>query len=208
MNLFPYRGWTMDYSGFWRRFLAFILDFIFLSLICAVLVIPFFFLAPLSVVVSFFYFPIYNASRLKGTPGKYIMGLTVTNLDGSQISFKTSIIRHLMFFVSSSFFFVGYMLFFFTEKKQTLHDYVADTIVIREEVESMNVFTVWLDEMKDLFNINTIPSETINTHSTTTKPIHYTSPRQSLEDLFELHKKGILTDNEYNAKKEEYLRRL
>lgn len=198
----------MDYSGFWRRFLAFSLDFIFISLICAILVIPFFFLAPLTVIVSFFYFPIYNASALKGTPGKYIMGLTVTNLDGSQISFKTAIIRHLMFFVSSSFFFIGYLLFFFTEKKQTLHDYVADTIVIREEIESMNVFTVWLDEMKDLFNINTKTIKTSESSPSESKPIQYTSPRQSLEDLFELHKKGILTDNEYNAKKEEYLRRL
>jgi uncharacterized RDD family membrane protein YckC len=195
----------MDYSGFWRRFLAFILDFIFLGLVCAILVIPFFFLAPLTVIVSFFYYPIFNASTLKGTPGKYIMGLTVTKLDGSRLDFKTAIIRHLMCFVSSSFFFIGYMLFFFTEKKQTLHDYVSDTIVLREELESLNVFTVWIDEMKELFNINSTPSNmTINN----SKPVTYSGPRQSLEDLFELHKKGILTDIEYNAKKEEYLRRL
>lgn len=193
----------MDYSGFWRRFLAYALDFIFLSLICAILVIPFFFLAPLTVIVSFFYYPIFNASTLKGTPGKYIMGLTVTRFDGSRIDFKTAIIRHLMTFVSLSFFFVGYLLFFFTEKKQTLHDYVADTIVVREESDSVNVFTVWINEMKELFNINSTPAP-VNT----SRPVEYTSPRQSLEDLFELHKKGILTDNEYNAKKEEYLRRL
>lgn len=190
----------LEYAGFWRRFLAFIIDGIFLFLICSILLIPFFFLAPLTVIVTFFYYPVFNASVLKGTPGKHMLGMTVTDVDGARLDFKTAIIRHLMSFVSSSLFFIGYMMYFFTEKKQTLHDYVSDTIVIREEQESMNVFHVWWNEMKELFNIQSMTSSS--------ERYEQISPRQSLEDLYELHKKGILNDSEYNSKKEEYLKRL
>lgn len=190
----------MEYAGFWKRFFAFTIDGIIFFMICSILLIPFYFLAPLTIVASFFYYPVFNASIIKGTPGKMMLGLTVSNLDGTRINFKTAVIRHLMSFVSSSAFFIGYFMFFFTEKKQTLHDYVADTAVLNEEMAPMNVFTVWLNEMKELFNVKNSPNPP--------QTIEQSSPRQSLEDLYELHKKGILTDNEYNAKKEEYLRRL
>lgn len=178
----------MNYAGFWRRFAALVIDGFFMLVLYMIL-------APLSIIASFLYYPVFNSSALRGTPGKYLMGLVVVKADGSRLNFKTAIIRHLMTMVSSCLFFLGYFMFFFTEKKQTLHDYVAETVVLNENQASTNVFTVWLNEMKSLFNGTETTTSTIKTS-------------QSLEELYNLYQKGILTESEYNTKKEEYLRRL
>lgn len=193
----------MTYAGFWRRFTAFILDVLILSLISCLLIIPFF-LTPLWFVVTFLYYPVFNSSPLKGTPGKHIMGIVVTRIDGTRLDFKTAIIRHLMSMISGSFFFLGYFMYFFTDRKQTLHDYVADTIVVPEIQDSTNVFKIWLDQMKDLLNLN----NTVTTTSPKQPIVVGPNAKQSLEDLYDLYKKGILSEEEYNRKKEEYLRKL
>ena len=178
----------MNYAGFWRRLAAYLIDGFFMIILYMIL-------APLSIIASFLYYPVFNSSSLRGTPGKYLMGLVVVNADGSQLSFKTAIIRHFMTMLSSCLFFLGYFMFFFTEKKQTLHDYVASTVVLNENQPSTNVFNVWWNEMKSLIN-STGPTTNVS------------RPAQNLEELYNLYQKGILTEEEYNSKKEEYLRRL
>ncbi len=87
----------------------------------------------------------------------------------------------------------------FTDKKQTLHDFVADTIVIEETFAANNFWQIFLARSKEIFSNQSanIPFENSANNG-----------HQSLEELYNLYQKGILTEEEYKLKKEEYLKRL
>ncbi|MFC0557944.1 RDD family protein [Halalkalibacter alkalisediminis] len=143
---------TFYYAGFWMRLWAFLLDLITVFSINLLLVSPFIRLTNidgllslgpysfetfLGAVVFFFYFAI--MTKLYGqTIGKMVMGLKVisTNdehLKWSQIVFREGVGRllHQVFFL----FYVIYVMVAFTEKKQGLHDIIADTFVIYDRSE-------------------------------------------------------------------------
>ncbi len=125
----------MIYAGFWRKFAALAIDGFFIWLISAFFISTLIF-APVVLVLSFFYFPIFTSSVMRATPGKYLMGIGVVKPDGSRIDFKTAVIRHLMGYISSFLLCIGYLMSLFTDKNQTLHDYVADTVVIEGNFQS------------------------------------------------------------------------
>jgi len=52
-------------------------------------------------------------------------------LNGDRISIKTSIVRNLLKFISSIFFF-GFILIAFTKKNQGLHDRLTETFVVNK----------------------------------------------------------------------------
>jgi uncharacterized RDD family membrane protein YckC len=56
----------------------------------------------------------------------------VTDLDGGRISFGRAIGRILAKLFLSGICLIGYIMFFFTEKKQTLHDLLASTLVVKK----------------------------------------------------------------------------
>ncbi|MGE0201833.1 MAG: RDD family protein [Candidatus Melainabacteria bacterium] len=62
-----------------------------------------------------------------------MMGLIVTNQDGQRIGFGRANARffsHILTHCLNTFLFVGYLVMFFTPKKQTLHDLIAKTVVL------------------------------------------------------------------------------
>lgn len=195
----------MIYAGFWRRFAALLIDGFFIWLISAFFMSTLIF-APIVLVLSFFYFPIFNSSVIRATPGKYLLGMAVVKPDESRIDFKTAIIRHLMGYVSSFLICFGYLMALFTDKKQTLHDYVADTVVVEGKYSDLNLWQAWLAQLKYVFNSDSAfaSPESSDKRTIVVGP----NTRQSLEDLYELYKKGILSEDEYKNKKEEYLRKL
>ena len=138
---------SIPYAGFWRRAGAYIID----SLIVAVVQI--FALGfggsahqgtrLLSVLIFsiavFLYYALFESSQMQATPGKRAVGLKVTDLRGEQISFGRALGRLFGQLVSFLTFGVGYAMAVFTERRQTLHDMMAGTLVVRREETSEDI---------------------------------------------------------------------
>jgi uncharacterized RDD family membrane protein YckC len=82
------------------------------------------------VIFSWLYFACFESSNLQGTPGKRLMGILVTDLDGERISFGSATGRYLGKIISGLILGIGYLIALFTPKKQALHDLIAGTVVI------------------------------------------------------------------------------
>ncbi len=187
----------MIYAGFWRRFAALSLDAFIVWLLCAVTIIPWF-IPPFCLIIAAVYRVVFETSSLRGTPGKVIMDICVVKADGSVLTVKDSLIRFAVSFLSSALLCLGYLMSLFTEKKQTLHDFVANTLVIETTFENKNYWEVFLSQSKIIFGSSAHPIEQSGSSVNT----------QSLEELYNLYQKGALTEEEYNLKKAEFLKRL
>ena len=142
----------MIYAGFWRRFAAMMIDVVimFIPAIAINAAIPY----VGSLMCSVMYYPIFEASPLKATPGKVLMGLLVVNSAGEKITFKQSFIRYFMKTVSALIMGIGYFMNLFTEKRQTLHDMVAQVYVVKAAAPTdLNYFDTWVDTVKNLFAV-------------------------------------------------------
>jgi uncharacterized RDD family membrane protein YckC len=59
------------------------------------------------------------------------LSLRVTDLEGQRISFGRATGRHFAKYVSALTLLIGYIMAGFTERKQALHDMLAETLVVR-----------------------------------------------------------------------------
>lgn len=110
-----------EYANFGDRFVALILD----RLICLVAsIIP--------LVGPWLYYAILHSSEGQATVGQRAMNIRCLSMEGNSIDFGQATGRFFMSIVSSMIFCIGYLLFFGNDKKQTLHDSVAKTIVVKE----------------------------------------------------------------------------
>jgi uncharacterized RDD family membrane protein YckC len=76
----------------------------------------------------------YFLTRQDGqTPGKRIMKIRVIKVDGTPIDDATAIIRYLGYYIDSAIFMIGWLLAFFDENRQTLHDKIVSTYVVKVE---------------------------------------------------------------------------
>ncbi len=73
----------------------------------------------------------FEASAWQATPGKRILRLYVTDLNGQRVTFARAAARNFAKIISSLTFLVGYLVAGFTEKKQALHDILAGCLVLR-----------------------------------------------------------------------------
>jgi uncharacterized RDD family membrane protein YckC len=76
------------------------------------------------------YYTLFEASSWQATPGKRVMRLYVTDLNGQRITLGRALLRNLARQISG-FLFIGYLFAGFTEKKQALHDILAGCLVLR-----------------------------------------------------------------------------
>ena len=83
-------------------------------------------------VLSWLYYALLESSSWQGTLGKKALGLEVTDLAGSRISFGRATGRYFARWISVMTVGIGYIMAGFTEKKQALHDIIAGTLVIRK----------------------------------------------------------------------------
>ncbi len=78
------------------------------------------------------YFAGFESSRLQSTLSGRILGLRVTDLNGEPVSFNRATVRHFAMYLSAlTPFAIGYLMAFWTKRRQTLHDYIASTLVIK-----------------------------------------------------------------------------
>ena len=136
------------HSGFWKRFVAIIIDNIGLSLVNLVVALM---LGPsafdlhsphftdgeviyvvASLFINFLYFTIMHSSSAQATVGKMILGMKVIDRHGNRISYPLAVGRWFADILSIITFGFGYIMASFTEYKQALHDIVCDTYVINK----------------------------------------------------------------------------
>jgi uncharacterized RDD family membrane protein YckC len=135
----------VTYAGFWRRFGAFLIDQIIIGIgafiIGFILGFLYVFITGtdagleiwaylLGILFDWLYFAILESSPSQATPGKMALGIKVTDMNGSRISFARATGRYFAKYLSSAILLIGYIMIAFTEKKQGLHDILAGTLVI------------------------------------------------------------------------------
>jgi uncharacterized RDD family membrane protein YckC len=146
-----FQDYQANYAGFWWRLLAYMID----GLILGVIFFPLGIgvgmglvaagsdsdpmlrtgvnlgLDGFQVLVAWLYHAFLESSSWQGTIGKKICGLRVTDLDGRRISFARATGRYFGMVLSSLICFIGFIMIGFTERKQGLHDLMANTLVLK-----------------------------------------------------------------------------
>jgi uncharacterized RDD family membrane protein YckC len=133
----------------WPRFLAMVIDALLLLIPGALFHTGLPFLGP--VILSFLYYPIFHASSARATPGKRAMGLQVTTVKGDALSFGMAFLRHIFASGSTCMAFLGHFVAVFTERKQAVHDLVADSVVVRGRNDEVSTVDAWVQAIRQLF---------------------------------------------------------
>ena len=84
------------------------------------------------IVVAWLYEALLTSSAQGATWGKQAMGLRVLRGDGARLSFGRATARYFSKSIITPLLplFIGYLLAAFTRRKQALHDFIADTVVV------------------------------------------------------------------------------
>ena len=89
----------------------------------------------LLVIVPWLYFAGFESSRSQATPGKVLMSLVVTDLQGQKPTFARTTLRFAGKFISTLIIFIGFLMIGFTKKRQGLHDKIAGCLVLLQDEE-------------------------------------------------------------------------
>lgn len=143
-------GTRVSYAGFWKRVAALIIDNLILEIVLNLVgvgimggsvlslrggdvpsgrVAGF---AALSFVAQWLYFSLMESSARQATVGKMALGIVVTDRNGRRVSFGRATGRYFGKIVSAFIIMIGFLMAAFTEKKQALHDIMADTLVVNK----------------------------------------------------------------------------
>jgi uncharacterized RDD family membrane protein YckC len=82
--------------------------------------------------ITWFYYALLHSGARQATVGKMALGLKVTDINGDRLTFARASLRYFSKILSSLFLMIGYIMAGFTPKKQALHDYIANTYVVRK----------------------------------------------------------------------------
>ena len=145
---------TNQKAGFWVRLVAHLVDWLILFVVFvifelvassrryirleldpAVLLAGFLtvvFLASFYLILFFAYFTYFQGASGQ-TPGKMLFGLKVVALDGSPMGYGVSFVRALAYQASWASFGLGFLWAAFDREKQSWHDKIAATAVIKVE---------------------------------------------------------------------------
>ena len=80
------------------------------------------------------YFATMESSNLQATLGKMAFGLKVADIEGNRIGFWKASGRHWGKLISALLLLIGFVMIFFTQKNQGLHDQMAGCIVLDKRV--------------------------------------------------------------------------
>ena len=151
----------MSYAGFWKRFVAYVIDSILLGIVGFVVLLPFLGLVGIGAltahdepeaaagviiaalgaylmvlgamaVVGWLYYALMESSGTQGTLGKMALGIKVTDMQGNKISFARASGRYFGKILSSLILNIGYIIAGFTQQKQALHDIIAGCLVVNK----------------------------------------------------------------------------
>lgn len=120
-----------------------------------------------ALLIGWMYFAGFESSPLQATIGKKAFGLAVVTTSGNRLSFPRATGRYLARLLSGSLFGMGYVVAVFSVKKQTLHDMLANTLVVsitQNSLSSINpVVTLASPDNESLYEIaqNEVDSNTM-----------------------------------------------
>ena len=143
------------YAGFWRRFVAVLIDKIILVIGGAIIggilgaIIGFVLGASgtdlgtikavagvagyiIGLVLDWLYFTLLESSSKQATLGKMAIGIIVTDLNDNRISFGKANGRYWGKIISAIILLIGFFMAGFTQNKQALHDIMAGTLVVKK----------------------------------------------------------------------------
>lgn len=136
------------YAGFWERFGAAFIDGLILGVIGLVLglildrprdaytdtsVYSLYFTTSnyIGIVINWLYYALQESGPSQATIGKRALGIKVTSVDGGRISFGQATGRYFAKILSTVILLIGYLMMLWDARKQTLHDKLAGTLVIK-----------------------------------------------------------------------------
>ena len=73
-----------------------------------------------------------ESSPTQGTLGKMLLGIAVTDINGNRITFEQAAKRYISKSLSYLTACFGFFMAGVTDKKQTLHDKISNSLVIRK----------------------------------------------------------------------------
>jgi uncharacterized RDD family membrane protein YckC len=129
----------MNFAGFWVRTGAYLIDGILLWVVQVVIAYAFFGgfsftesnlgLSLVSFLIGVTYFTGMESSFRQATLGKMAVGIQVGDSNGEQLSFANALGRYFAKFLSAIILCIGFMMAGWDDKKQGLHDKLANTYV-------------------------------------------------------------------------------
>ena len=138
------------YAGFWTRFIAYVLDMIVVYSLASLLNtvsfgvlnrqfdFPILGEESLSYVIVMFTYFISMTYFFSQTLGKMIMKIKVETNRGDKLSFADVVYRELIGRLLTIFLaYLPYLAVAFTNKKKGLHDFIADTVVVKEDFSKL-----------------------------------------------------------------------
>jgi uncharacterized RDD family membrane protein YckC len=78
------------------------------------------------------YFALMESSKYQATLGKIALGIKVVDQNNQRLQFNKALLRNLSKLLSSFLLGIGYIMIIFDERKQGLHDKIADTFVVKQ----------------------------------------------------------------------------
>jgi len=153
---------AVSYAGFWKRFVAALIDGFLLGIVNFIIFIPVIGLMGLGAVTDvgenpeasaglvaaaigaytlsflavgaagWLYFTLMESSEKGATLGKMALGIRVTDMNGNKISFGRATGRYFGKIVSAMILYIGFIMAGFTQQKQALHDIMAGCLVVNK----------------------------------------------------------------------------
>ena len=150
------------YASFLKRFFAYVIDLILVGFVQSLVVMPLLgllgfgiavgkdfsepekltfigILAGLGIaayigifIIGWLYFALLESGSRQATLGKMAMDIKVTDIYGDRLSFVKATLRYFGKYLSGLFFCLGYIIAAFTEKRQALHDFIANSMVVNK----------------------------------------------------------------------------
>jgi uncharacterized RDD family membrane protein YckC len=137
----------VEYAGLWRRFMAFVIDFMVACLVVfafavilpvvlgprigvpggGVIVASFAFVC---LIITWLYWALMESSSRQSTVGKTLLGVVVTDVEGKRLSFGKATMRHFGKTASALILLAGFVMIGFTARKQGLHDMITGSLVV------------------------------------------------------------------------------
>ncbi len=131
----------MTYPSAWRRLAGWLIELLVVALLLAAGLVVGVTFSNGSLFVGFIvaltamwlYFAGLESSPAQTTlPGR-LLGTRVTDLQGARLTFGRATARHFAMYLSAlTPFYVGYLMALWTKRRQTLHDYIVRTLVVRK----------------------------------------------------------------------------
>ncbi len=126
-------------AGFWSRIFALIIDGFIVSFANIAVLHNFissenssfvhFNYSPLFI-VQWLYYALLQSSNMQATLGQRICHIELLSIKGNKIDFGQATGRFFASYLSAFLFGIGYLMFFFSDKNQCLHDKLAGTLVV------------------------------------------------------------------------------